>query len=494
MIKPIVWTIAGSDSGGGAGIQADLHTFQALGAYGCSVITAITAQNSQHVHCVESVSPAMIMAQLNALSSDLPPAAIKLGMLHERATMETVASVLNDFACPVVIDPVMVATSGARLLEVSALTYLIEQLVPHATLLTPNRLETEILVDFALCSVDDVHRAAQKLLTMGAKSVLIKGGHDTSEYCSDYWTNGQQAFWLTVPRILHQHTHGSGCSLASALAACLALGYPISDALVIAKRYITQAIRCAMPYGKGSGPVAHSHRPTTAEDWPWITVSHEDKMIHAFPDCGSEPLGFYPIVDSVAWLEKLLPLGIKTAQLRIKHLQGSALENAIRESIQLAKQYNCRLFINDYWQLAIQHGAYGVHLGQEDLDTADCHAIARAGLRLGISTHSDWEIARAHAFKPSYIAIGPIYPTQSKPMAFAPQGLSRLQQWCRSVNYPVVAIGGINEQRLPEVLLTGVSGVAVISAITQTSEPIAAGKRWLEAVAYSFRLSQIFKA
>ena len=209
---------------------------------------------------------------------------------------------------------------------------------------------------------------------------------------------------------------------------------------------------------------------------------HQEKNFvkRKFPSCGPKALGLYPVVDSVEWLKKLLPLGVSTIQLRIKNKDLPELEEAIKEGVELAQHYQARLFINDYWELAIKHGAYGVHLGQEDLVIADIDKIYQAGLRLGVSTHSADEINNALNVDPSYLAFGPIYPTTSKVMPFSPQGLQRLQTWCQSLTYPVVAIGGINEDRMNEVLATGVNGVAMISAITQAEDPIAMTQQLLK--------------
>lgn len=193
-----------------------------------------------------------------------------------------------------------------------------------------------------------------------------------------------------------------------------------------------------------------------------------------FPDCGPAPLGIYPLVERAAWLERLLPLGISTVQLRIKDLTGEALRAEIEAAVRLARQHDARLFVNDYWQLAIEAGAYGVHLGQEDLDDADLAAIHAAGLRLGVSTHSEAEIDRALGIRPSYIAIGPVFETQSKVLAYAPRGAQRLRQWVAAVDYPVVAIGGITADNLAEVLETGVGGVGVIGSIARAENPEAA--------------------
>ncbi|WP_129992339.1 thiamine phosphate synthase [Rahnella sp. CFA14(1/10)] len=183
-------------------------------------------------------------------------------------------------------------------------------------------------------------------------------------------------------------------------------------------------------------------------------------------------LGLYPVVDTVDWIARLLDAGVKTLQLRVKDLSDEDVEPAIIDAIALGKKYQARLFINDYWRLAIKHQAYGVHLGQEDLDTADLEAIRQAGLRLGVSTHDDTEMARAVAVKPSYIALGHIFPTQTKDMPSAPQGLKELARHIRQLNgsFPTVAIGGISIERAPSVLDCGVGSIAVVSAITQAAD------------------------
>ncbi|WP_437889425.1 thiamine phosphate synthase [Phytobacter sp. V91] len=182
-------------------------------------------------------------------------------------------------------------------------------------------------------------------------------------------------------------------------------------------------------------------------------------------------LGLYPVVDSVQWIERLLDVGVRTIQLRIKDKPDHEVEDDIVAAIALGRRYDARLFINDYWRLAVAHQAYGVHLGQEDLETTDLKAIQRAGLRLGVSTHDDMEIDIALAARPSYIALGHVFPTQTKKMPSAPQGLAQLARHIeRLADYPTVAIGGISLARAPEVLATGVGSIAVVSAITQAAD------------------------
>jgi thiamine-phosphate pyrophosphorylase len=191
------------------------------------------------------------------------------------------------------------------------------------------------------------------------------------------------------------------------------------------------------------------------------------------PDFPTVPfrLGLYPVVDSVAWCERLLSAGVRTIQLRIKDKQDDEVEADIIAAIALGQRHNARLFINDYWRLAIKHGAYGVHLGQEDLAQTDLDAIRAAGLRLGVSTHDDMEIDVALAVRPSYIALGHVFPTQTKQMPSAPQGLEQLATHiARLGDTPTVAIGGISIARAPAVLATGVGSIAVVSAITQAPD------------------------
>jgi len=347
------------------------------------------------------------------------------------------------------------------------------------TLLTPNIPETEWLLNKSIKSNKDIELAAQKLLSLGIKNVLIKGGHVSfqGDYCQDYFASQTQQFWLTNKRHTPSNHHGTGCTLASAITACLALDNTLIDAIVIAKAYVSQGIRLAKSIGKGPKPISHHHFPMEQNDFPIMTKKDNEFIKNPFKPC--EKIGFYPIVDDFNWVKKLILLGVKTIQLRIKNASQEKLIEQTKLSIEFAKQHHAALFINDYWELAIELNAYGVHLGQEDLDQTDLIRIQESGLRLGISTHSDSEIARARAYQPSYIAVGPIYPTTTKVMSFAPQGLEKLSRYRKTFSCPMVAIGGMTLERLPQVLQTGVDGIAVISAITKADNLEAEIKKWL---------------
>ncbi|CAA6813241.1 MAG: Thiamin-phosphate pyrophosphorylase (EC [uncultured Sulfurovum sp.] len=189
-----------------------------------------------------------------------------------------------------------------------------------------------------------------------------------------------------------------------------------------------------------------------------------------FPSCGNTPLGIYPLVDRANKLETLYSLGITTAQLRIKDLKNKELENEIIQAIQISEKYQARLFINDYWQLAIKHKAYGIHLGQEDLVETDLEAIHKVGIRLGVSTHTTKEIEMALEIEPSYLAIGPIFHTNSKVVNYDTVGITELAKWSKNVPYPIVAIGGINLKNIQDIIsISTVDGIAMISELLENN-------------------------
>ncbi len=190
-----------------------------------------------------------------------------------------------------------------------------------------------------------------------------------------------------------------------------------------------------------------------------------------FEDCGNKPLGIYPVVDRAYKLESLYEVGITTAQLRVKDMKESVLEQEIIEAIKISEKHDARLFINDFWELAIKHRAYGIHLGQEDILKANISAIYDANIRLGISTHTTSEIEIALGIEPSYVAIGPVFETDSKKMVYNPVGIEDLKRWSRSVDYPIVAIGGINLDTIQSVIQTeAVSGIAMIAGVLESGE------------------------
>jgi hydroxymethylpyrimidine kinase/phosphomethylpyrimidine kinase/thiamine-phosphate diphosphorylase len=482
--RPIVWSIAASDSGGGAGIQADLNTIHSLECHGCTVITAITAQNSVSVEKIHPISAVDLAAQWQALEKDLLPKAIKIGLLPEPNTLRWLARHLkelrlnNDFFC--VWDPVLKASTGARFLDAFDRGE-IDPLLNQTDLITPNLQEAEMLTKIKITSLSDIQLAAKQLLDRGVNNVLIKGGHsfDNSDVCRDYFANQAQSFWLCNARQDQPNNHGTGCSLASAIASFVAKGSSLSDSIVLANRFIQQGLRLAAPQGKGAGPVWQAALENHPTDLAVLVKSAEHSQVTstAFPKAKS--LGLYAIVNTLDDLVRLMDQGVDTFQWRDKSLHarnGLSEEQrlVLMQAIALCKEKNTPLYINDNWQLALEFNAYGLHLGQEDLAALtdeDLKHIKNRGLYLGISCHNETELAYAHSLKPSYLAFGPVFTPKSKIVDHPPLGLLKLTQWQSSYGaiYPTTCIGGIERDNLDQVLACGIESVAVISALNAES-------------------------
>ncbi len=478
---PIVWTIAGTDPTGGAGLQADLLTFRGLGTYGCGVITAVLAQNSQSVDSIELMSADAIEKQLKALWQEMPPHVIKLGMTGSDAAIRSIADAFEDTGIPLVCDPVIQSSSGTDLLPPQTLKLFQERLLPLVSLITPNRPEAERITGIKIEADDDVEEAAARLLEMGCGAVLIKGGHSaSSEWVQDFWSDGSNNAWLTAPRLSVQRTRGTGCILSSAIAACMARGLEMLDALVVARSYVQQGLRAAPQVGLGeNGPIGHLGWPSHSEDLPWLTdTAAAGRRGWSFPNCGSLPMGVYPIVDGVGPMKELLSLGVDVIQLRIKQSPGPVLEDQVRESIRLAQEYSARLYINDHWRTAVACNAYGVHLGQEDISEEAATAIEKAGCRLGLSAKSFSELARAWSYRPSCLGIGTVYATNSKQCDYAPLGVEGFAALRALTPCPVVAIGGISVENAEPLLAAGADGMAVISDLSEASNVSARLSQW----------------
>jgi len=253
MTPPIILTIAGSDSSGGAGIQADLKTIAVHGCYGASAITALTAQNTRGVTAVHTPPVAFLAEQLRTTTSDFPPSAIKIGMLPNAECVYAVAEALRSLSCPVVLDPVMVATSGARLAENEAVVAMREALFPLAALITPNLHEAEALCDLKIKSAADMESAAKAI----GYPVLIKGGHFDSNKASDLLYHNNSAAWLRAKRLDVGETHGTGCTLSTAIACNLGLGHSLADSARLAKRWLTELLKTKPDLGVPNGPLMH---------------------------------------------------------------------------------------------------------------------------------------------------------------------------------------------------------------------------------------------
>jgi hydroxymethylpyrimidine kinase/phosphomethylpyrimidine kinase/thiamine-phosphate diphosphorylase len=556
----IVLTIAGSDSGGGAGIQADLkaiHTISGGKCHGCSAITCLTAQNSCGVTSVHSPPVEFLRSQLLSVEEDLYPAAVKIGMLGTQELADEVGSWLRklkengDKRAPfVVVDPVMITTSGHKLVDDSAKVAMIENVFPYADLVTPNKFEAEELLGKTLCTPQDVEDGARAILSMGPKAVIIKGGHSLLEgnnkvaaseetnasvgYAQDYLLmseesaaegkpvkdkarlcDGSRGVWIRNDRYDSVHTHGTGCTLSSAIASAWAMGQRerdavsssnggenvgalcamrLVDACCIAKAYVNAGIARGVQLGKGPGPVVHTGFPNSYKNFPTIELSASSASMPPFlamqsyhsakssPSASSAPaLGrILPIVDTVEWIEQLVSTpGIEDIQLRFKDTTDYAIIlDRIKRSSDLCQSAGVRLWINDHWKAAIEAGGcFGIHLGQEDLascvDAGGLDLIRDAGLAFGVSTHSYSELCAALGVRPSYISLGPVFSTQSKDVKFDPQGLETVRQWRSLIppDIPLIAIGGIGNADVAKVVReAGAECSAVIGAVTKATD------------------------
>ena len=261
----VALTIAGSDPSGGAGIQADLKTFHQFGVYGEAVITLLTVQNSQTVSQVEVLSADLVAQQIQAVAADIPPNAAKTGALGSIEIVEAVAQLAGKFSFPLVVDPVMVSKPGKRLLSAEAQRALQQMLFPHAFLITPNLPETEALTGMSIQTEEDTADAAERLLDLGCKAVLIKGGHRSGQP-DDFLADRDHKMILPGTRVTGVHTHGTGCTYSAAITACLALGHCLDEAVSRAKSYIQRAIQEAPQLGRGHGPLNHFANTSAPSD------------------------------------------------------------------------------------------------------------------------------------------------------------------------------------------------------------------------------------
>ena len=479
-------TIAGHDPVHGAGITADLAAWAAMGLDGASVVTALTVQNSLGVQRIEPVSVALVRDALQAVLQDGEPLAIKVGLTGSPEVAREVAAFVAARRCPVVVDPVLAASNGHAAHGGDATAFLdaLRALLRHADVFTPNIPEAAALLDGQAVTL-------QALRALGRGAVVLKGGHDAGVTSIDRVHDGERTALLSAPR-LATSAHGTGCVFSAVLAGMLSRGWDVFDAATEAKLRVLAGIAQARTQGPGrphtnaaAQPDSH-HLPTL--DWSTGEAGLADvaPVGEAFRALPAAP-GFYPVVPDATWVERLLDWGVRTVQLRVKAgaLGEAALRAEVARAVAAGRAHaGAQVFINDHAALAIEVGAFGVHLGQEDLDTADLDALRRAGLRLGISSHTPSEMARAHAVGPSYVAIGPVYPTTLKAMRYEAVGLDRLRAWTRwyQPRYPVVAIGGISLARAPGVWACGVDGVAVVSAVTQATDPRAATEAFLRGV------------
>lgn len=492
MQTTILWSIAGSDNSSGAGIQADLKTIHSFSTpeqplHLCTLVTAITAQHSSGVDACMTVSVDLLQQQAIALLKDAKPSVIKIGLLVNSAQVLWLTDLVRQLRQQqpdllVIYDPVAISSSGSTMAEPDLYQAVMQHLLPQLDLLTPNLPELE-----ALTQSSDPELAVQLLFKADVKAVLVKGGHAETTVCTDqlfisadFRYCGYPAYThqirLRSPRQQHAFNHGTGCCFSSALAAALALGYALEDAFVVAKTYINQGLSQPVVLTEHTGTLGHHGFPAKPEFLPELLTEHLQPQTQAFAPLKAA-LGLYVIVPSVTELQRALAAGVKTLQLRIKNTDQQLLRQQIKEAIQLCQHPDIQLFINDHWQLALELGAYGVHLGQEDIDKANLAALQQAGLRLGVSNHGFYKLLRAQQLKPSYLAIGAVFATQTKEMGGKLQGLQKLYRYpALFPKIPLVAIGGINATNAKAVLANGIRHLAVVQGFAKATDP----KLWVQ--------------
>ncbi|PHS70277.1 MAG: thiamine phosphate synthase [Methylophaga sp.] len=469
MAKPAILLIGGIDPQGCAGITADIQTVTTHGCHPVPLMTCLTEQTSQGLTHTGALTEQVFMGQYLACVADFNIAAIKIGLIPNITIARCISHIIDRYDVPVVLDPVLASTSGGLAIDNNVQQFILRELLSKTTLLTPNLPELAALTQIDKPVLNQLEKITKNILSTGLGICLVKGGHADSQWAADYFNDGTSSFYCYQQK-LAKDVRGTGCVLATSITCHLALGQDSRDAVVLAKAYLYRGIRLADQIGCYD-VFKHDMAELQLQDLPKLCYDHRliGKQFN-FPK-SPQRLGIYPVVDSSDWINKLVQENIKTIQLRIKGVANHIRDEEITKAVAYCDD-SIALFINDHWQVAIDSNAYGVHLGQQDLHDANLNKIEQAGLRLGVSTHSYWELARALAVNPSYIALGPVFETTSKQMPFAPQGIERVRLWAKLLanDYPLVAIGGIDQQRAEALKQTGVGSVAMISAITQVDD------------------------
>lgn len=480
-----VLVIAGLDSSSGAGLVSDCITIRDFGCYPLNCVTTLTAQSFDRIDMAKSVDFEMFKNTLDVLVSDNKDIkSLKLSLVSDLRIIDYLIEKLSSQlkGVKVVYDPILTGTKGS--LNSADIKSVLKKFLPYVDIFTPNIEEASYLSDIQIKTDDDIESATRLFRSYGAKAVIIKGGHSSDEkFCSDYFLSDEFSFVLRQKRTSKEGVHGGGCALSSALAALLAKNFAMHDAAVIANAYTTKGVRepDLSDDNLQRSPFGHHGLNLDLKDMPFVIQSDFPSSNESFAPCPLK-MGLYPVVDSYEWIERLVNLGVKTIQLRIKDKNRDDLYMQIQKSVELCRQKKVRLFIDDHYELAIKAGAYGVHLGMEDLLKADVEKIRLSGLRLGVSTHGAYETLKAVSLKPSYIALGHIFETQSKIMPSKPQGVYKLNLLMRILKsaYSTVAIGGIKLDNVKSVVATGVGSVALITGITKSADVESTVKQWLE--------------
>ncbi|XP_031488817.1 probable thiamine biosynthetic bifunctional enzyme, chloroplastic isoform X1 [Nymphaea colorata] len=468
---PHVMTVAGSDSGAGAGIQADLKACAALGVFCSSVITAVTAQNTCGVQGIHEVPENFIYEQLKSVLSDMHVDVVKTGMLPSVGVVKVLCDSLKEFPVKaLVVDPVMVSTSGDALSGPSVLDILRKDLLPMADIVTPNLKEASTLLGGTeVKTVADMHSAAKSIYSLGPRNVLVKGGHlpDSSD-AIDVFFDGVHSVELQAPRIRAYNTHGTGCTLASCIAAELAKGSPMLPAVQAAKQFVEQALEHSQEFLIGSGPQRpfnHLFMLQTGDvKQPQKPFKPADLFLYAVTDSGMNKKWGRSISEAV---KAAIEGGATIVQLREKEAETKKFVEAAEECMEICKSFGVPLLINDRIDVALACDADGVHVGQSDMSVPMSRKLLGPGKIIGVSCKTPEQARKAWLDGADYIGCGGMFPTNTK-QNNPTIGLAGLKAVCESSPLPVVAIGGIGIKNAHLVMESGfpnLSGVAVVSAL-----------------------------
>ena len=463
-------TIAGSDPSGGAGVQSDLRTFSAFGVAGLSVVTALTVQNSLGVRAVHPVAAEVLAAQMDAVLEDTQPDAVKIGMLGGADQVQAVVDALRRFRRQnIVLDPVFASSGGVPLLDAAGRQLLAAELMPLCDLITPNLAEAALLTGLTVHDPETMRAAARRLLALGARAVLVTGGH-LRDAPQDLLMRGDGSF-VEYPgqRVPTAHSHGTGCLLSSAIAAGLAGGEELSRAVHRAKAAVTEALAHPRILGQGRGypDVAEALRGGASGR------SHAERMalFHGLyvltdplrPDRSAEQI-----------VSAALAGGARIVQLRDKALPTPELVPLARRLRQQVQAAGGLFIVNDRVDIALASEADGVHLGPDDLSPADTRRLLGPDKLVGVSTGTVEE-AEAAAPYASYFGVGAVFGTRTKSDAGDPIGTERLREIKAAFPHiPMVAIGGITAANIAEVSQAGADAAAVVSAVAGAADMEAA--------------------
>ena len=464
----VTLTIAGSDPTAGAGIQADIKTMAALGCYAASAITAVTVQDTVNVQAIHAVPAEVVAAQVRAVMNDLQPRAVKIGMVNDAQTIAAIADALPHHGIiPVVIDPILAATGGTPLLQQDAYDALCTRLLPLATLITPNIPEAERMAGMPITDETSMDRAAAEIgRRTGCPWILIKGGHREGLKTDVLYGKGKRRVFSSPP-VNTRNTHGTGCTLSSAITAFLAQQYDMEQAVAMAKTFVDEALRagsCRL-MGGGHGPLDHFFGPQPMQTCSWRTAFPCQFITHTN--------------ERYSYLQGALMAlqgGCRWIQLRMKQATDDEVAQVADRLMPLCREAGAVFLLDDRVELARSLGADGVHLGKNDMPVSEARQLLGAECIIGGTANTFEDIQELHRQGADYIGCGPYRFTQTKEKLAPTLGmegyrdlLARMRT--EGISLPLVGIGGITCEDIPTLMDLGMDGIALSGSVLNAPQP-----------------------